>query len=252
MDLNSYITGFVRREVAQSGGATAYRTPLVGFASASDPRFADLRRIVEPTHYLPEEMLPGARTVISFFLPFAEWVVVANAEDRYRVAPEWPVAYLETNTLIERLADRLIEDLAGHGVRAATAPATHNYDPEDLICRWSHKSVAVIAGLGSFGLHRMVITDSGCAGRFGSIVTDADIEFTAPPPKERCLWFHDGSCWECITRCPVDALSPEGAIDKFRCNQRLLGLAKLFGGDELADACGKCAIGPCSFESAVR
>lgn len=252
MDLIGFITDFIHREVAQADGVTAYRTPLVAFASAADPRFRDLQRIVEPTHFLPEDMLPGARTVVSFFLPFAAWVVEANAQERHRVAREWPVAYLETNALIERIASRLIETLADQGVRAAAAPATHNYDPEDLICRWSHKSVAVIAGLGSFGLHRMVITDSGCAGRFGSIVIDADLRFTTPPAKERCLYFYDHSCWECITRCPVDALTMEGAIDKQRCNHRLVGLAKGFGGEELADACGKCAIGPCSLESAVR
>jgi epoxyqueuosine reductase len=251
MDLSELIIETIHRETAQAQGATAYRTPLVGFASAADPRFREIQRIVEPTHYLPEEMLPGARTVVAFFLPFAAWVVEANAVERHRVAGEWRVAYLETNALIQRIADRLIAVLTERGVRAAAAPATHNYDPRDLIARWSHKSVAFIAGLGSFGLHRMLITDAGCAGRFGSVVTDADIAFTTPPARERCLYFHDGSCWECITRCPVDALGMDGAIDKQRCNHRLVGLAKGFGREELADACGKCAIGPCSLGSAV-
>ena len=255
MELTGLISDFINREVTQSSGVTAYQTPLVGFASAADPRFHEIQRIVEPTHFLPEEMLSGARTVVSFFLPFAAWVVEANAQDRYSVAREWPLAYLETNALIGRITSGLIDLLAGHGIRAAAAPATHNYDQKDLICRWSHKSVAVIAGLGSFGLHRMVITDSGCAGRFGSLVMDADLQFTPPPVKERCLYFHDRSCWECITRCPVKALSMEGAIDKHLCNHRLLGLAKLvkdLDAEEVADACGKCAIGPCSLESAVR
>jgi len=256
MELPELIAQTIHREVAEANGATAYRTPLVGFASAADPRFRELQRAVEPTHYLPEEMLPGAATIVSFFLPFAPWVVEANASERYRVAREWPVAYLETNALIGRIVDHLIAALAEQGVRAAAAPATHNYDPEDLIARWSHKSVAFIAGLGSFGLHRMLITDSGCAGRFGSVVTDAVIPFTTPPPKERCLYFHDGSCWECITRCPVNALGMDGSIDKHRCNHRLLGLAKVFDPqgfdvEDVADACGKCAIGPCSLQSAV-
>ncbi len=252
MNLADLLADIIHCEVAEANGATAYRTPLVGFASAADPRFRELQRVVGPTHYLPEEMLPSARTIISFFLPFVGWVVEANAADRYRVAREWPVAYLETNALIGRVLDRLIAALAERGVRAAAAPATHNYDPRDLIARWSHKSVAFIAGLGSFGLHRMLITDSGCAGRFGSVVIDADIPFTTPPAKERCLYFHDGSCWECITRCPVKALSMDGAIDKQRCNHRLLGLAKGFDPEDVADACGKCAIGPCSLQSAVR
>jgi epoxyqueuosine reductase QueG len=64
--------------------------------------------------------------------------------------------------------------LAQYGVRSAAAAAMHNCDPATLTCPWSHKSVAVIAGLGSFGLHRMVITDAGCAGRFGSPVIAAE------------------------------------------------------------------------------
>ena len=97
MDFTEFIADFIHREVAQADGVTAYRTPLVGFASATDPRASgELQRIVEPTHFLPEDMLPGARTVVSFFLPFAAWVVEANAQDRHRVAREWPVAYLET------------------------------------------------------------------------------------------------------------------------------------------------------------
>ncbi len=256
MDLSELVVDIIHREVAEVDGATAYRTPLVGFASAADRRFREIQRVVEPTHYLPEEMLPGARTIISFFLPFAAWVVEANAADRYRVAREWPVAYLETNVLIGCIVDRLVARLAERGVHAAAAPATHNYNPHDLIARWSHKSVAYIAGLGSFGLHRMLITDSGCAGRFGSVVTDTDIPFTPPPVKERCLYFYDGSCWECITRCPVKALSIDGAIDKQQCNRRLLGLARVFDAKgfeskDVADACGKCAIGPCSLQSAV-
>ena len=249
--LTAFIADSIVHQVTHTGNVTGYRRPLVGFAAADDPRFRQLQRIVEATHHLPEEMLPGARAVVSFFLPFAGWVVAANARHKSRVAREWPVAYLETNALIERLTSHLIATLAGHGVRAAAAPATHNYDPASLICRWSHKSVAVIAGLGSFGLHRMVITDAGCAGRFGSLVVDGDVEVTPAAAKERCLYFFDGSCHECVSRCPVNALSMDGSLDKQRCNRRLLGLAKLYGSESVADACGKCAIGPCSLGSAV-
>lgn len=252
MDLTELIVETVRSEVAAAGGATPYRTPIVGFAAAADPRFADLKRIAEPTHYLPEDVLPGARTVVSFFLPFGAAVVEANARERGRVAREWPIAYLETNALIGRITDGLIAALAEQGVRAATVPATHTYDPETLICRWSHRSAAVIAGIASFGLHRMAITDAGCAGRFGSLIIDVEVGWDAPPAKERCLYFHDSSCSECIGRCPIHALSDDGEIDKQLCNRRLLALARAFDSEELADACGKCAIGPCSLASAVR
>jgi hypothetical protein len=43
----------------------------------------------------------------------------------------------------------------------------------------------------------------------------------------------------------------DGSLDKQRCNRRLLALGKRLGGESVADACGKCAIGPCSLQSAV-
>jgi epoxyqueuosine reductase QueG len=251
LEVAQFITVTIRRQVADANTSIGYREPLVGFAAADDPRFPDLRRVAESSHMMPQDLLPGARSVVSLFLPFAHWVVEANAQHRERVAREWARAYVETNALIGRITAHLIESLAERGVRAAAEPATHNFDPVSLVSRWSHKSVAVIAGLGSFGLHHMVITDSGCAGRFGSLVMDADLPITPSESKEQCLYFHDGSCLECVTRCPVHALDETDPIDKQRCYQRLLGVAREHKRLGLADVCGKCAIGPCSFESAV-
>lgn len=246
--LAEFITGTIRRQVAEAGTLTGYREPRLGFAAADDPRFADLRRVVEPTHWMPQDLLPGARSVVAFFLPFAAPVVVANARHKDRVAQEWVQAYLETNALIERITAGLITSLAGLGVRAAAEPPTHNFDPVSLVSRWSHKSVAVIAGLGSLGLHHMLITEAGCAGRLGSLVVDADLPVAPAEPVERCLYFHDGSCLECVLNCPVEALRTDAALDKQRCYRHLLGVAKEYEHLGLADVCGKCAVGPCALE----
>jgi epoxyqueuosine reductase QueG len=237
--------------VGQAGIFTAYREPLVGFVAAGDPRFPELRRVAEPSHWMPGDLLPGARSVVSFFLPFDYPVVEANARHRERVAREWAQAYVETNVLIGRITDHLARALASMGVRAAAEPATHNFDPISLVSRWSHKSIAVLAGLGSFGLHHLVITDAGCAGRFGSLAIDADLPPTTVPARERCLYFHDGSCLECVLSCPAGALDANGRIDKQRCYRRLRQVAREYQHLALADVCGKCAIGPCSFEPAV-
>jgi len=179
-------------------------------------------------------------------------VAQANAREREQVARAWAMAYVETNALIGQITAYLIEALGQRGVRATAEPATHNFDPVSLVSRWSHKSVAVIAGLGSFGLHQMVITDAGCAGRFGSLVLDAPLPVARAPTRERCLYFHDGSCLECVLRCPVGALDAGEPLDKPRCYRRLLEVARQHEDLGLADVCGKCAIGPCSLTSAVQ
>jgi len=251
LELDRFLRSEIERLVAGADTATGYREPLIGVAAAADPRFLELRRAVGPAHLLPQELLPGAQSVVAFFLPFAPWVVEANARHRQQVAREWAVAYVETNALIGRITAHLIESLARSGIRAAAEPATHNFDPVSLVSRWSHKSVAVIAGLGSFGLHQMVITDAGCAGRFGSLVLDAELPPTLTTPRERCLYFYDGRCLECVQRCPVSALDPQEALDKGRCYRHLLRVAENYPDLGLADVCGKCALGPCSLAPAV-
>ena len=251
IELAQIITSTVRTELAEAGTSTRYREPLVGFVAADDPRFLDLRRDVEPTHMLPRDLLPGARTVISFFLPFESTVVEANAQHKDKVAREWVVAYVETNALIGQLTEALIAVLAEYGIRAAAEPATHNFDPETLVSRWSHKSVGVLAGLGSFGLHHLVITDAGCAGRFGSLVIDVELPVSVADSKQRCLFFHDGSCIECIARCPISALRENGEIDKQSCWDRLQRIADAFEHLGVATTCGKCSIGPCAVTSAL-
>ncbi len=249
--LASLIGDTIRRLVTEADTTSRYRLPVVGFAFADDPRFFELRRVAGAGHLVPQDLVPGARSVVAFFLPLAPWVVKANSRHREQVAREWAEAYVKTNALIGTINTRLAEVLAKRGIRAAAEPATHNFDPVSLACRWSHKSVAVIAGLGSFGLHQMVITDAGCAGRFGSLVLDADLPVIPAPSKQRCLYFHDGSCLECVTRCPADALDANSPLDKQRCYRHLLDVARQYSDLGLVDVCGKCAIGPCSFESAV-
>jgi epoxyqueuosine reductase QueG len=189
--------------------------------------------------------------VASFFVPFDERVVEANAQCRDLVAREWAVAYVETNDLVDRITAMLIRFLAEQGISAAAEPATHNFDPVSLVSGWSHKSVAVIAGLGSFGLHHLVITDAGCAGRFGSLVIDAPLPFNGAAPKERCLFYHDDSCLECVTHCPVGALDDSGEIDKQRCWERCQAVADMYEDVGRAEVCGKCSYGPCALGSAV-
>jgi len=147
-DLETFIADFVRRRVAEAETETRYRRPLVGFAGAADPRFPQLRELVGPAHLLPTDLLPTARSVVAFFLPFAKEVVRANRAEPRQVAREWAVAYVETNALINQTAERLIAALAERGVRAVAEPSTHNWDPVTLVSWWSHKSVAAIAGLG--------------------------------------------------------------------------------------------------------
>ncbi len=220
--------------------------PLVGYARADDPLFARLKEIVRPTHELPQDFLAGAKMVISYFLPFQDDVAESNREGRYS-SRLWGIAYIETNRLINEMNKYLKEELTGMGYRAAYVPATHNFDTETLMSDWSHRSAAYIAGLGTFGLNHMLITESGCCGRVGSLVTGLEVEPTRRYSRELCLYRAAGSCGRCVERCVNEALYFEG-LDRHRCYEMLLENGeRLSDLESLADVCGKCLVDvPCS------
>ena len=247
--LRELLTRTVRSVVADSGTVTVYRQPIVGFADAADPRFADLTAHVGSGQMLPDDLLPGARTVVSFFLPFSETVVEANRRRKSRVASEWAVAYRETNRLLARVCDALANVLREQGFKSVAEPATGKFDRKTLKSSWSHKSAAVIAGVGTFGLHRMVITEAGCAGRLGSLVTDAVISPGPRSVRQYCAHFRGETCKDCVSMCPIGALNGVGDIDTAQCWARCTAVADRIGGDERAEVCGKCAVGRCAMKS---
>jgi len=70
----------------------------------------------------------------------------------------------------------------------------------------SERAWAVAAGLGTYGLHDMVITKKGTAVILTTIMTSAKIPPTPKPTKEYCPWYRDGSCYKCVDRCPGQAI----------------------------------------------
>ncbi|WP_425801016.1 epoxyqueuosine reductase [Desulfitobacterium sp. Sab5] len=244
-DLASRIENIINDQVKMSQTITSYRKPLVGFASAHDPLFIKMKEIIGTHHLHPCDLLPDAKTVIAFFIPFAEDIIQANRKDP-AVAREWSVAYIETNTLIQTISQKIKEELEAEGISAVTQKATHNFNEEDLTALWSHKSAAYVAGLGTFGLNQMLITPSGCAGRFGSLVISAEIPSTSRPSEEYCRYNRDGKCQFCVNHCPTGALRVDG-LDKQKCYAHLLAVDKQFPDLGLCDVCGKCAMGPCAF-----
>ena len=220
--------------------------PIFGYARADDPLFARLKEIVRPTHELPQDFLEEARTIITYFLPFEEEVVKSNEEGHYS-SKLWGIAYIETNRLINEINKYLKSELTKMGFRTAYVPATHNFDEETLMSDWSHRSAAYIAGVGTFGLNHMLITENGCCGRIGSLVTDLEVEPTPRYSKELCLYRADGSCGRCVKKCVNEALYFEG-LDRHRCHKMLLENGERLNDlESLADVCGKCMVGvPCS------
>ncbi|WP_019230225.1 epoxyqueuosine reductase [Sedimentibacter sp. B4] len=231
---------------------TEWKEPLVGFADAENELFNKYREIIDEKHLLPIDILPGARTVVSYFIPFTENLVRTNYKGD---APsrEWAVAYLETNKLLLNLGEYLIEklDKIGAGANMARFDAP-GFDTNKVISYWSQRHVAYAAGLGTFGLNNMLITNKGCCGRFGSIVIDIVIEPDSVLETERCLYKYNSTCKKCVEACPSKALTVNG-FDRHKCYELLLEYDKMFSDLELTEVCGKCvAMIPCSFINPLK
>ncbi|ADL12754.1 epoxyqueuosine reductase [Acetohalobium arabaticum] len=248
--IKELITKVIKKTVSNSDTKTEYRQPLVGFADADDNDFKKLEEVIAAEHKLPSDILSGAETVISFFIPFAREVIEANQHQK-ECALKWGIAYHETNELISKICFKLQKKLAKESIEVGWQSATHNFDEERLISFWSHRSIAKICGLGDFGLNRMLITEQGSAGRYGSLVMDQYVTPSAEFKETPCLYYRDGSCGVCVDRCPKGALTKE-RFDRHLCYEVLLKnneifQAKLKEYDGSFDVCGKCQITPCAF-----
>lgn len=105
-----------------------------------------------------------------------------------------------------------------------------------------------MAGLGTFGLSDGLITRAGKAIRAGSAVVDARLE---PTPRrytghhDWCAYYANGSCGECITRCPAGAITTDGH-DKEKCKAYITTVMEPELQPDLGErstGCGLCQAG---------
>ncbi|AOY74879.1 (Fe-S)-binding protein [Clostridium formicaceticum] len=246
-----YIKNFVKEYPDKKGTTIKWQEPLIAYGAAKNPMFHKLKEVITPSHALPTDFLQDAETVIAYFLPFEEVVVKSNSNER-ESSELWGRAYVETNQLIFDLNSYLYDMIGTLGYKSTILPATHNFDQQLLISEWSHRHVAYIAGLGKFGINHMLITEKGCCGRIGSVVTNLKIEVTEIQEEEFCLYKAKGICGKCVKNCVNDALKIDG-FDRHRCYEMCLYNDKLLTDIRLADVCGKCMVGiPCSYTNPMK
>jgi epoxyqueuosine reductase QueG len=227
--------------VSRYQGARIYDEPLVGIAAAADPLYLRLRDddVIGPHHLAPADWLPGAASVVSYFLPFADWIRAANRTSGM-VAEEWVTGRFDGETFNDHMRAALAGVLTDLGGDALVPPFAPRYRIVARRANWSERHTAFIAGLGTFGLSRSMITARGSAGRFGSVVTTLALPPTPRDydgPYDRCPWEVNGGCGACIERCPSGAIKPEGK-DTATCSHYLDHVVRPLFAPRYG--CGKC------------
>ncbi len=151
--------------------------------------------------------LPGVQSVISYFLPFTEAVRRPNYSPGLP-ATEWVYGRIEGEMCNSALRRYLVEWFNGQGVDAFAPALDERCKVQDKRSNWSERHVAFIAGLGTFGLNKSLITGKGSAGRFGSVVVASAL--AATPRNYTEVYEYCNHCWQCIERCPSGAIKKEG------------------------------------------
>jgi epoxyqueuosine reductase QueG len=250
-EITNLIKDYVKKYQEEKNIETSWREPVVKFGNAREEMFKELKKVTHEDHLMPEDLLKGAESIIAFFLPFAKPIPDTNIKGRYS-SREWAVAYIDTNTLIDNINEEIRSFLEDKGYKSALVPATHNFSTETLMSHWSHRHIAYISGMGTFGINNMLITEAGCSGRLGTLVTDLKMETDRKIEGENCLYKHNGTCGVCVKKCQFGALTSEG-YDRKKCYGILLENDEYHDDMGLTDVCGKCVVGlPCSYKNPVK
>lgn len=263
-EIKSQIQDFIRDFVAEYQKRPSVHTKwgeaVAGFADAYSPYIQSLRKIVSPSHGLPQEIMPEAKIIIAYYVPFTRELAKTNQTGTLLSSPDWALAYEETNAMFGEMNQAVIAFLEKKGYHGVVPAQAATFDQKLLRSDWSFRHIAYAAGLGTFGMNNMLITPKGCCGRYNTIITDLDITPDKPVQGEYCLYKENGSCGICFKHCPVGALKADG-YDRQLCYTVLRENAKVytdFGSSYVDDSgnansvgsevCGKCVTqSPCAF-----
>ena len=177
---------------------------VVGVASAESP-------LLEEHGEDPEKLLPGARSLISFGVALNRAAVCSDNMRLNRY---------DSMCVYERLNHINLETIRLLSKEGAKAISISPYFPVDMGGESrgmkgdiNHKTVAAIAGLGSIGLSRLLLTpEFGPFVRLGTIVTDASLSADQILDENFCE-----ECELCRNACPGEAIKEDGTFDYSAC-----------------------------------
>jgi len=204
-----------------------------GVAAASAWDDDELVSKLIPEAQRPLSIMRGARSVIVIGIP-VQRAILATAPSVY-----YSEHYKTLNMMLDLAGQRIAMELDNMGYPSVFVSRDGYQGIEGLrkdpSSFFSHRHSAYLAGLGSFGVSNMLLTErNGPRIRFTSIITTADLKKDKPSKKKLCT-----ECMRCRTECPDAAVAPDlypkGITDKLRCVERSATLR-----NEGRSPCGLC------------
>ncbi len=228
--------------------------PLMAVAAADDPLFAELKKpeAISPDWMAPQEWLPEAKSVIVFFFPYSEDVRRRAAASDEPINEAWQYGYPAGSQVSKDLTAVLQKELEAAGIVVSNPIAdprfvskrvpvkTAGEDDLHFTPTWSTRHAGYIAGLGTFGIHRHMITEKGCCGALTTLILDTFVE----PTERKYTGLYDNciKCGLCAVRCPAEAITIENLRNLKKCSEYGGWMREQFN----SSACGKCMVAvPC-------
>lgn len=217
----------------------AWGEPVVGFAAGDDPLFEFFRKDIGEFYWTPDgifalsltgQPLPSAHglTVISWVIPQTETTKRDQRQETRYASKRWIHSRAYWSEFTRSVHSTVVDALAEMGIRSVAPEMSEHWRSDTserygFASRWSQRHTAYVAGLGAFGLSGGLITPVGMAMRAGSVVAECTIAPTSRQCEHYQAWcpfFVDGTCGECIDRCPAGAITKDGN-DKVKCEAYL-------------------------------
>jgi epoxyqueuosine reductase QueG len=240
---------------------TILEEPLIGYAAADDPLFDEYKdpAVIGEGWMSPREWMEDARTVIVFFFPYSEEVRSRAAASEKLINEAWKYGYPAGSTLSKEMTIELQKMMEKEGMRTlnplndprmkTTNVPVKNGEEDDLhfIPAWSTRHGGYVAGLGTFGINRHIITEKGCCGSLTTLFTDLVFE----PTERKYTGIYENciKCGKCAERCPGKAITIENLRNLKKCSEFGGFLREAYGGG----GCAKCMFGvPCEHSNPIK
>ncbi len=177
------------------------------FGVASVDRFSNM-----PVGHRPQDLLPGAKSVVVIGVRLTKGVVNAHKRvfkggPRHMFFSFTRYGYKNVNEHLDVSSFRIVDYIENHSdYTAYPIPAGEPKDEELYMSALSGRYAAVAAGLGEFGWSGFALTPKdGPRVRWAVVITDAPLK--ADPLYSGEQLCDPGKCKVCVEVCPVHALS---------------------------------------------
>lgn len=111
------IEQLIVKEIKALKRSDLFREPIVGFSSAKDDRYEELKKIIGEWHLNPTELLSEAESVVSYFVPFTK-NVVSEPKTVNDGSPLWGESYVVINEYFNHINETISNYLIVEGYAA--------------------------------------------------------------------------------------------------------------------------------------